>query len=385
MSRWNEIRSYVRFGPADEEALRSLRDIVRPAFPRIVDEFYDRILEHEGARRVFTEGESQVARLKVSLAAWLESCFAGPWDDAYFQGHARIGRVHVRIGLEPRYVIMAMHLIRVGLQLAVYEALAGDRERHIPCLKAIAKICDVELAIILETFSEDYAAQLKRRERLAAIGQLGASISHEVKNPLGVIASSVYALRSYADSLRNERLAKHLDRIERNVDQANQIVTTLLDFLRTKAPLRVERDWNGLVEEAAASVHLPAGQRLDFALAPGAGRASFDPDQVGRVIANLVRNAAEAMPEGGTVTVSTAADRDAVEVLVRDRGRGVPSDILPQLFEPLFTTKQVGTGLGLALAKAIVEAHGGSIGARNAEGGGAEFRVRLPRGTGAAP
>jgi signal transduction histidine kinase len=247
-------------------------------------------------------------------------------------------------------------------------------------METVAKICDVELAIMLETYGEEYTAQIKKKERLAAIGQLGASISHEVKNPLGVIASSVYALRSYCEERKDERVARHIERIQRNVEQANQIVTALLDFLRTKEPQRAERDWNRLVAEAAQGVALPPGVSVDLALAESAGRARVDPVQVGRVISNLVRNAAEAMPEGGAISVATGGDGRFVEVTVRDRGRGLPSEALPQLFEPLFTTKPVGTGLGLALAKAIVEAHGGTIRASNAAGGGAEFHVRLPRG-----
>jgi two-component system sensor histidine kinase HydH len=378
LDRWAEIRKYVWFHEADQEALRSAREIVRPHFPAIVDEFYARIEAFEGARRVLKD-ETQIARLKVSLLDWLDVCFTGPWDAAYYKRRERIGRVHVWIGLEPRYMILAMHLIRWGLQAPIFEALAGEPERLRTVARAVAKLCDVELAIMLETYGDEYSAQIKRRERLAAIGQLGASISHEVKNPLGVIASSAYALQSYTHGLGDERVAKHIDRIQRNVEQANQIVTTLLDFLRTTRPTRIERDWSALVREAAEGVHLAPGVAIDLALAPDAGRADVDALQIGRVIANLVRNASEAMPEGGTIRVATRGDAESVEVCVRDAGPGLPAEVLPQLFEPLFTTKSVGTGLGLALSKAIVEAHGGTIRAANIAGGGAEFVVRVPR------
>jgi signal transduction histidine kinase len=379
MRRWDDIRRYARFGAEDEARLRELAPIVRPRFTAIVDAFYARIAEHEDARRVFTGGEAQVARLKVSLLDWLETTFAGPWDVAYFQKRSRIGRVHVWVGLEPRYMILAMHLVRVALQRAAFSALAADPARQVAAIETIAKICDVELAIMLETYGDEYALQLKRRERLAAVGQLGASISHEVKNPLGVIATSVFALKEHFRDAHDERAARHLDRIERNVEQASEIVTSLLEFLRTREPERVDRDWGALVAEAADRAHLPPGVRVELAPTAGTGRAEVDPVQLGRVVANLVRNGAEAMPEGGAVAVAASGDRDFVELTVRDRGPGLPSDVLPQLFEPLFTTKPVGTGLGLALAKAIVEAHGGTIRAGNAEGGGAEFRVRIPR------
>src|SRR5206468_3985865 len=98
-------------------------------------------------------------------------------------------------------------------------------ERLFSTMRAIAEICDIELAIMLETYGDEYSTQLKRRERLAAIGQIGASVSHEVKNPLGVIATSIYALKRHWSAGADEVTAKHLDRIQRNVEQANQIVT----------------------------------------------------------------------------------------------------------------------------------------------------------------
>ncbi len=379
VTRWAELRHYVRFDEADEEALRLALPVVEPRFQQIADEFYDRILEHEGTRRVLTGGSEEVARLKCTLLDWLQGCFRGPWDEAYFHLRSRIGRAHVRIGLEPRYMILAMHVVRRGLQSALIEGRSDLKIDLFRAMRAVEKICDLELAIMIETYSDAFSNQLKRRERLAVIGQLGASISHEVKNPLGVIASSVYALKAHLDTKRDARLARHIEKIQRNVEQANKIVTTLLDFLRTKAAARVERDWNELVSEAAQSVALPGGVELELALAPDAGRAAVDPLQIASVVANLVRNAGEAMIDGGRVTVATRGTEGEVEVLVRDRGPGLPGNVLPQLFEPLFTTKEVGTGLGLALAKAIVEAHGGSIQARNAEGGGAEFCVCLPR------
>jgi signal transduction histidine kinase len=237
----------------------------------------------------------------------------------------------------------------------------------------------MELAIMLELYADEFSAQLKRRERLAAIGQVGASISHEVKNPLGVIASSLFALREHRSGKADEVERRHFERLQRNVDQANQIVCSLLDFLRDRVPVRVERDWAELVSAAVDEAALPEGVRIERVLEPSSGRAAVDAVQVTRVVSNLVRNAAEASGEGGVVTVTARGDSAGVEVVVQDRGSGLPPVAMPQLFEPLFTTKQVGTGLGLALAKAIAEAHGGTITASNREGGGAEFLVRLPR------
>jgi signal transduction histidine kinase len=382
-SLWSEIRRYVRFDERDEAMLREAAPIVKPHFARIVLGFYDRIMENEGARRALSGGEAQVARLKRSLADWLETAFSGPWDDAYFERRTRIGRVHVWIGLEPRYMVLSMHHLRIELESAVLRERGCEIGRELPRVLAIGKLCDAELAIMLEVYDEELAAQLKKRERLAALGQLGASISHEVRNPLGVITSSLYSLREICAGKIDERAQKHLERIDRSAAQASDIVATVLDLLRTREPVRLDRDWGALVREAAEGAPLPAMARVEVIVLEGAGRAHVDARQVGRVVANLVRNAGEAMPDGGLVTVTAGGDAREATFSVRDRGPGIAAEVLPHLFEPLFTTKEVGTGLGLALCKSIVEAHGGAIEARGAlgdgEGGGAEFRVRIPR------
>ena len=124
---------------------------------------------------------------------WLQQLFAGPWDDAYYDNRARIGRVHVRVGLPQRYNITAINIIRTQLCTQIAHAtpdhvLACDR------VEALDRILDLELAIMLETYKEDYTEQLQRRERLATFGEMTSAIAHELRNPLGVIESSVYLL-----------------------------------------------------------------------------------------------------------------------------------------------------------------------------------------------
>jgi signal transduction histidine kinase len=380
-SRFEELKRYIRFTSADEEAIRALAPTVVPHTARIIEEFYERIKEHEGARRVITDGDAQIERLKRTLREWLDTLLSGPFDEAYYDLRTRIGRRHVKIGLSPRYMILAMDLIRWEVQELVFAAHAPDVERIRRTARAVAKICDIELAIMLETYGEEFALLLKRRERLATIGQLGASVSHEVKNPLGVIASSAYALRQRCpEGTTDPAVRRHIEKIERAADQAARIITALLDFARTKEPQRIERSVNEIVSEAAGSVRLAPGTALDLALDPALPFAEVDALMVGRLVANLVQNAAEALlGGGGRIHVATArAGADHVEVAVTDDGPGIAGDVLGSLFEPLVTSKVVGTGLGLALCRGIAEAHGGTISARNVPAGGAEFRVRLP-------
>ena len=172
-----ELRRYLRFGESDEAALRALSPHLEPHRRRITEEFYDRVREHEGARLVF-ESDAQVERLKVTLVEWMRTLCAGPWDEAYYTQRARIGRVHVRIGLPQRYMFAAMNLIRISLTKVAQEAFANDAELGQRVVGALAKIVDIELAIMLETYGDAYVAKvqkLERREHDVLVEQLAYS------------------------------------------------------------------------------------------------------------------------------------------------------------------------------------------------------------------
>src|SRR5688572_20805180 len=223
-----ELKRYVGWSTADEAALRALHPLARPAFERIADVFYRRILDHDEARTALEGGESQVGRLKVTLVAWMDSLLAGPWDEAYYERRARIGRVHVRIALPQHYMFGAMNVLR-GELVAVIDRHYPDRpDDESSVRRALGKILDLELAIMLHTYREDLIAQRSRTERLATFGQLVGSIGHELRNPLGVIESSLYILRGRVGN--DERALKHTSRIADQVGIANQIISDLLDM-----------------------------------------------------------------------------------------------------------------------------------------------------------
>jgi PAS domain S-box-containing protein len=158
-ARLAELRSYVGLTDEDAALLATFRDVAEPSFEAIADEFYAVIRMHAGAFALLKD-EAQARRLHSALQVWLGELLSGQYDEAYVERHARIGHVHVRVGLEPRYMILAMSRVRVSLQRIAAGALAAATSGVTPL--AIARICDLDLAIMLESYKEDLVGRLER-------------------------------------------------------------------------------------------------------------------------------------------------------------------------------------------------------------------------------
>jgi signal transduction histidine kinase len=242
--------------------------------------------------------------------------------------------------------------------------------------RAVGRILDIELAIMLHTYREDLLAAQARQERLATFGQLVGSIGHDLRNPLGVIETSLYILRTRAGD--DPRTVKHLDRIAEQLKVANGIITNLLDLIRNRPLTREQVRLGGLMAEVAGTTPRPAEQLFHQLGLEDLPPVSGDSGQLRQVFANLLLNAIQAAGPAGSVWVRGAREQGGVAVAVEDTGPGVDPDTRRRLFEPLVTTKDHGIGLGLALVKTIVERHGGTVGYEPRDGGGARFTVRLP-------
>ena len=237
-------------------------------------------------------------------------------------------------------------------------------------------------------------AQLVRSERLASMGQLAAGIAHEVNNPLGTVLIYAHLL---ADSLKAETLSDPAQlrddagMILQEATRCKSIVGGLLDFARQNKVNRAPADLCGLVDDALHICKAQLGQSpilLDNLTEAGLPLANVDREQMLQVLLNLVRNACEAMPEGGRVQVRAQwlDQQGEFRIAVRDTGPGIAPEHVPKLFTPFFTTKSVGkgTGLGLPICYGIVKMHRGSIAARgNSDGPGTTFEITLPGPMGA--
>ena len=370
-----ELKRYVGFGPDDEAALRQIRAVAAPDFPAVSVVFYDRILAHEEARRVLVGGESQVGHLRTTLVRWMEESLGGPWDEAWWEAHCRIGRVHVRIDLPQHYMFGAMNVIREEFGRRVDAAWSADESRRIRVRAALDKVLDIELAIMLHTYREDLVARAARSERLATFGQLVASIGHELRNPLGVIESSLYLVRGRAGS--DERVVKHLDRIGEQVELSSRIIAGLLDMVRDRPLQRQPVDVPRLLTQAAASIPRPEGVEVAVECAEGITLGG-DPVQLGQAVVNLITNAVQAVSPRGSVRAAAALASGTVLLTVEDDGPGIPAEVRARLFEPLITTRPHGNGLGLALVRRVAERHGGTVSHEPRPGGGTRFVLRLP-------
>ncbi len=213
---------------------------------------------------------------------------------------------------------------------------------------------------------------MEERRRLSTVGEMAAILAHEIRNPLASLKghAQLLAERTPPESPEHGKV----DRIVTEAHRLEALTTDLLDFVRTGPldirPVKVE----DLLRTAAADAGGEA-VKLDVSGAPESW--PMDGRRMDQVFHNLMRNAVEASPEGVPVEVKATREGPLLVVRVMDRGEGIPEDRLERIFEPFFTTRTRGTGLGLAVARRIVELHGGSLTARNRPGGGAEFRITL--------
>ena len=217
--------------------------------------------------------------------------------------------------------------------------------------------------------------ELAERERLASLGRVAAGVAHEVRNPLAAIKLRVDLVRM--DPALSGSTGQELAGVSDEIARLDRLVSDLLVITGRRTGPRVEAELRVLAEQRASLMRPWAGERQVRIEIRGRGTARVDVDAVGRVIDNLLRNGVEASPAGGVVEVAIEGDAHGATLVVSDRGPGVDPERSHELFEPFFTTKPEGMGLGLALSKAIANAHGGVLGHRR-EGGVTSFALSLP-------
>jgi len=233
--------------------------------------------------------------------------------------------------------------------------------------------------------------QARDAEKLAAVGELAAGVAHELGNVLAVVGGAVQYLLAKMDTASPSR--QYLEAIHRNVAAGDRIIKGLLSFARPSPPCLDTTDIQPILEQACLLLKgemVKARVTVSRDYCPGPLQVFADAQQMEQVFLNILLNAIQAMPRGGTVTLRTFPEPPllpwaGVRVEIADTGAGIPAEYLHRVFEPFFTTKEGGTGLGLSVSRQIVAAHGGEIGVESQKGRGTSFTIRLPMAPSASP
>jgi signal transduction histidine kinase len=234
----------------------------------------------------------------------------------------------------------------------------------------------------LERRVQDRTAQLKetqeslmRAERLAVLGKLAGGVSHELRSPLGVITNAAYYLSIVAPD--DARIKKHVAIVQREAARATRIISGLLDFARVAPPRPVAVDLNAAVGELLDELSVPATVKVSLKLAEEQPATVADADHVRLMISNILTNAIQAMPGGGTLTIETGQRGSEVWLAIADTGGGMDETVAAKVFDPLFTTKPMGIGMGLAIVKSLAERNAVRVAVDTAPGQGARFVLRF--------
>ena len=260
----------------------------------------------------------------------------------------------------------------------------GGRERHLQLSTSAFTGADGPgRVLVAHDVSQRVAmeAALKEQDRLAALGVMAAGVAHEVNTPLTGISS--YAQMLLAETPPDDPRHQLLQKVERQTFRAAKIVNNLLDFARNRQGEQGPVELAEVVSECLDLLRerlVKRGVRVAWNPPAEGPVVVGDAGELQQVVTNLVLNAHDAMPEGGTLTLDLAADAGAVRLTVADTGVGIPRDLLPHVFEPFVTTKlgHGGTGLGLAISHDIVRHHGGELAVESEPGEGARFTLKLP-------
>jgi PAS domain S-box-containing protein len=217
---------------------------------------------------------------------------------------------------------------------------------------------------------------LLRSERMATIGELAAMVGHDLRNPLQGIAGATYNLKRHLGKRIDSETKEALEIIEQNIQHSDNIINDLREYSTEIDLGLIETDAKAITKDALAHTKIPAKVRVVDSTR-NQPKIMVDTDKIRRVFVNLIKNAVDAMPKGGTLRITSRKNDNKLEIIFTDTGTGITKEDLHKLWSPLFTTKAKGMGLGLPIVKRLVEAHGGSIRVESRLGKGSTFTIAL--------
>jgi len=275
--------------------------------------------------------------------------------------------------LERRVVLRTEELNRANIELQKEIAERNRAERELKKYsEKLEEMVDQRTAELRKA-QED----LVRKEKLAILGELAGGVGHELRNPLGVISNAVFFLKSIM-SQRDEMTSDYLDIISSEVNNADKIVSDLLDYAQPKFESKVGISLANLVSQVLEQYPPPESVAIHIDLPAHLPKVHISPSQIFKVLFNIILNAYQSMPEGGIISISSSWEDNRIALTIKDTGCGIPPENLKKIFDPLFTTKARGIGLGLSVSRSFVETNGGAIQVESEEGQGTVVIITLP-------
>jgi signal transduction histidine kinase len=345
--------------------LRGFHKRISPQLDEVVDEFGAALFRDERMANIMSRAHGDMKHWKRSIRVWLESVLSGPSEgEPYLSTRFRIGDKHVEAELPQDVVLSAMAQLRQKLLGLAFEDSSVETSERDALVLAICKAVDLEVTILLEGYRHRLLDRLMATERLSTIGQLVASIGHELRNPLSTIETSAYLLLQkltrQGDGQVDAQLVRHLDKIRHQVKVATKTVSDLLELAKNRPPRRLPIALSSIVDTSMDGMRAPDAVSISIDISPDI-IVHADADQLRIVVVNLISNALDALSGQGKITISGKLAEGGVSLRVADDGPGIAGDAADKVFQALFTTKPNGNGLGLPLCRRIAEAHGGYL------------------------
>ena len=386
---FDKFKLQLDFGPQDVANMVDVADTFRPVVGDVVERFVQSILGGPESPTLLSGGEPQVARLRELLRSWLERLFDETIDLGRCERLRALGGAHVRAGVPQHLLIAGVEMVWGEFERTARAAVSLPTDR---ALRSFHKLLMLDLTVILAGYEEQYAEKVRKSERsaveekltraehLAEIGQLAASLAHEIKNPLAGISGAIQIIRDAMspDDPHQPIITEILSQINRLDDT----VKDLLQYARPTPPRLSAFTMDQVVDRVMKVLRTePALRRVrvECGRVPPDVSVYADDAQIEQLIINLVLNAAHASEGEGGIQLAVSEEDESVTLVVKDHGKGMSEEVREQAFEPFFTTKARGTGLGLSICKRIAEAHGGRIGMASELGRGTAVTVVLPR------
>lgn len=383
----DEVIAYVALDDEDRARLRALHPVLERSFSAIADEFCAAALASPGTAALVSN-PAHLERLRAALIDWMSSGLMGPYDATFVAKRSQIGRRHVEIGLAQHHMIAAMSVIRRAYRDRIVAAYSPDQAHVIGI--ATDKLLDIELAVMLQHYQLNIDAKLlaserqRRLEQVEAMRTLCAGLAHEVRNPLNSATLQLQlAERRLRRSGEDPKLINPIELASHEIDRLTMLLDEFLAFARPQALDPHPQDVLSLVREVVdheRPIAERCGARLTLVDDSGPIVAEIDSAKLRQIVDNLVCNAIEAVRPEGHVTVSVIPIEGQVCIRVSDDGAGISAAALPRIFEPFFSTKEGGTGMGMSIVHSFVALHRGTVEVSTSSSG-TTFVVAVPRHT----